>query len=101
MSEDQLKAFLEKVKTDTSLQEKLKAATDVDAVVAIAREAGFPISGEELQNAQAKLTEEELESVSGGTDTIALCITVPLFGLGWAAAMQKPGTSSVRGVMGC
>ena len=101
MTEEQLKAFLEKVKADTSLQEKLKACTDVNAVVAVAREAGFQISAEELQNAQAKPTEEELESVSGGTDTIALCITVPLFGLGWAAAVQKPGTSSVRGIGGC
>ena len=37
MSEEQLKAFLEKVKSDTSIQEKLKAAGDADAVVAIAR----------------------------------------------------------------
>ena len=33
MSEEQLKAFLEKVKTDTSLQEKLKAAKSSDDVV--------------------------------------------------------------------
>ena len=30
MSEEQLKAFLEKVKDDTSLQEKLKAAADAE-----------------------------------------------------------------------
>ena len=35
MSEGQLKAFLEKVKGDTSLQEKLKAAADANAVSAI------------------------------------------------------------------
>ena len=39
MSEEQLKAFLEKVKADTILQDKLKAAADVDAVAAIAKEA--------------------------------------------------------------
>ena len=44
MSEEQLKAFLEKVKADTSLQEKLKAAADSDVVLAIAKEAGFMIS---------------------------------------------------------
>ena len=44
MSEEQLKAFLEKVKTDTSLEEKLKAAPDSDAVLAIAKEVGFVIS---------------------------------------------------------
>jgi predicted ribosomally synthesized peptide with nif11-like leader len=46
MSEEQLKAFLEKVQGDTSLQEKLKAAGDADAVLAIAKEAGFMISAD-------------------------------------------------------
>ena len=41
MSEEQLKAFLEAVKTDAGLQEKLKVATDADAVVAIAKAAGL------------------------------------------------------------
>ena len=67
MSEEQLKAFLEKVKGDTSLQEKLKAAADADAVAAIAKEAGFSISADDLKNAQpTELSEEELEGVTGG-----------------------------------
>ena len=67
MSEEQLKAFLEKVKADAGLQEKLKSAANVDAVVAIAKEAGFVISSEELKNmAQSEVSEEELENVSGG-----------------------------------
>ena len=67
MSEEQLKAFLEAVKADAGLQEKLKAATDADAVVAIAKAAGFLISAEELKKAQAEVSEEELEGVTGGT----------------------------------
>jgi predicted ribosomally synthesized peptide with nif11-like leader len=68
MSEEQLKAFMEAVKADVTLQEKLKAAADVDAVVAIAKAAGFVISAEELQRAQAgqEISEEELEGVAGG-----------------------------------
>ena len=66
MSEEQLKAFLEKVKKDTNLQEKLKAAADVDAVVAIAKETGFSISADDLKSAQSEISEEELESVAGG-----------------------------------
>ena len=66
MSEEQLKAFLEKVKADTSLQERLKAAADNDAVVSIAKEAGFSISTDELKQAQSELSEEELEGVAGG-----------------------------------
>ena len=66
MSEEQLKAFLEKVKGDTTLQEKLKAASDADGVVAIAKEAGFKISAEDLKNTEVELSEEELEGVAGG-----------------------------------
>ena len=67
MSEEQLKAFLEKVKADTSLQEKLKAAADdSDAVLAIAKDAGFSISADDLTKAQSELSEEELEGVAGG-----------------------------------
>ena len=66
MSEEQLKAFLEKVKGDTILQEKLKAAADSDAVLAIAKEAGFIISADDLTKAQSELSDEELEGVAGG-----------------------------------
>jgi predicted ribosomally synthesized peptide with nif11-like leader len=69
MSEEQLKAFLEAVKADAGLQEKLRAAADADAAVAIAKEVGFVISADELQQAQAvggELSDEELEGVAGG-----------------------------------
>ena len=74
MSEEQLKAFLEAVKADVGLQEQLKAAgdADADAVLAIAKAAGFVISTEELaggwgQRAQAEISEDELEGVAGGS----------------------------------
>ena len=69
MSKEQLLAFIEKVKTDTSLQEQLKAASDENAVVAIAKAAGFVISAEELKMAQAEVSDEELEGVAGGLVT--------------------------------
>ena len=72
MSEEQLKAFMEAVKADAELQEKLNAAADADAVVAIAKAAGFVISAEELREVQAEISEEELEGVAGG---IACCTT--------------------------
>ena len=68
MSEEQLKAFLEKVKGDSGLQEKLKGAVDTNAVTAIAKEAGFIISADDLEKAQSELSEEELEGVAGGHD---------------------------------
>ena len=66
MSEEQLKAFLDAVKADAGLQEQLKAAGDTDAVVAIAKAAGFVISAEELKTAQAEISEVELEGVAAG-----------------------------------
>ena len=69
MSEEQLKAFLEKVKADTSLQEKLKGAADADAALAIAKEAGFAITAEDIQSMQSatvELSDEELEGAAGG-----------------------------------
>lgn len=47
-AEEQLKAFFEKVEANTSLQEKLKAAPDAEAVVEIAKEAGFMISADDI-----------------------------------------------------
>ena len=66
MSEEQLKAFMEAVKADAGLQEKLNAAADADAVVAIAKAAGFVISAEELARAQAEVLGDELGGVIGG-----------------------------------
>ena len=66
MPEEQLKAFIETVQGDTSLQEKLKATADSDTVLAIAKEAGFSISAADLKNAQSKASDEELENAAGG-----------------------------------
>jgi predicted ribosomally synthesized peptide with nif11-like leader len=64
MSEEQLKAFIEKVKADTSLQEKLKA--EGADVVAIAKASGFAITKEDLNSDRQNLTGAELEGVAGG-----------------------------------
>ena len=97
MSEEQLKAFLEKVKADSSLQEKLKAATDADAILAIAKEAGFVISAVDLKKAQAEVSEDELENVAGGINTwvvIGGWMNTGIAGLGTAgrdlATVKKP-----------
>ena len=67
MSEEQLKAFLVKVKADTSLQEKLKAAASPEAAIEIAKDAGFSITAEDVQSMQSvELSVEELEATAGG-----------------------------------
>ena len=69
MSEEQLKAFLEKVKSDTELQDKLKAAASPEAALQIAKDAGFSITAEDIQSMQSatvELSDEELEGAAGG-----------------------------------
>jgi predicted ribosomally synthesized peptide with nif11-like leader len=78
MSADQLTAFWEAVEADASLQEKLSASTDgeidtpieVDAVIAIAKDAGFSITAGDLLKADAQaileLNDDELQEVAGG-----------------------------------
>ena len=99
MSQEQLKAFLEAVKADAGLQEKLNAAEDADAVVAIAKEVGFMVSADELQRAQAvgeELSDEELERVSGGGTW--LCTAVLLCPVEIALSVAIKGADDVRGI---
>ncbi|QNI54175.1 nif11-like leader peptide domain protein [Synechococcus sp. BIOS-E4-1] len=62
MSLEQLKAFLEKVKGDSNLQDKLKAAKSPEDVVEIAKEHGHEFTVDKF----SLLSEEELEVVAGG-----------------------------------
>jgi predicted ribosomally synthesized peptide with nif11-like leader len=71
MSEEQLSALLAKLKADLGLREKLRGAGDLDAAVAIAKEAGFDVSRADWLRYEAKqtleLSDAELEAVAGGT----------------------------------
>ncbi|MCP9814998.1 Nif11-like leader peptide family natural product precursor [Synechococcus lacustris L1E-Slac] len=70
MSEEQLAALIAKLKDDEGLQEKLKGASDLDAVLVIAKDAGFDISKADWLRYQAyqmlELSDKELEGVAGG-----------------------------------
>ena len=62
MSEEQIKAFHERVKVDTSLQQKLKAAPDLEAFAAIAAESGFQLDADNsLRMLMWEFQEAELE----------------------------------------
>ena len=82
MSQTQLKAFLEKVKGDSSLQEKLKATKSPEDVVGIAKEHGHEFTSDKIN----QLSEEELEGVAGGLiqNTIlgSQCICQSMFDMG-------------------
>ncbi|QNI54295.1 nif11-like leader peptide domain protein [Synechococcus sp. BIOS-E4-1] len=77
MSLEQLKAFLSKVKGDSNLQEKLKAAKSPEDVVGIAKEHGHEITADKIN----QLSDEELEGVSGGLiQKTILCKQNTIFG---------------------
>ena len=71
MSAEQLTALLAKLNDDAGLQKKLKGAADLDAAVAIAKEAGFDVSKADWLNHQAhqavEMSDQDLERVAGGT----------------------------------
>jgi predicted ribosomally synthesized peptide with nif11-like leader len=62
MSADQLAAFFEKVKADPALEEQLKAASGLDAAVALAKEAGFAVEVADLMG----MSDEQVTDVAGG-----------------------------------
>jgi len=67
MSQEDLQKFLEAVRQDSSLQQELSKAGDAEAVVAMAQAAGYSISAKEFEQAQAALSDEELEGIAGGS----------------------------------
>ena len=73
MSEEQLKAFWDAIQSDSALQQKLQGVTDLGAIVDIAKEAGFTISVEELEQAQTELSDEQLDGAAGGLHLCAFC----------------------------
>ena len=88
MSEEQLTALLAKIKEDAGLQEKLKGAADLDAAIALAKEAGFDVSKAVWLKYQAKqtieLSDEELEGVAGGGGT-------PITATQWECTYKNQG----------
>ncbi len=71
MSDEQLKAFWDAIQSDSALQQKLQGVTDPAAIVDIGKEAGFLVSIDEVQKAQAELSnvelsDEDLDNVAGG-----------------------------------
>ena len=81
MSEEQLKAFIAKAKDDQSIQDKLKAAKSPEEVVSIAKEHGHEFSEDHLSG----LSEEELESMSGGANAPnQCCCTAGTFKAGYS-----------------
>ncbi len=65
LSQKRVQAFITKVRGEDSLQENLKVAGDIEAVIAIANAAGYSINAEDISNAKPELNNEELGGVAG------------------------------------
>ncbi|MCX5967255.1 MAG: Nif11-like leader peptide family natural product precursor [Cyanobacteria bacterium] len=81
MSEEQLSALLAKLRDDAGLREKLQGIEGLDALVAIAKEAGFDdVSQADWMKYQVsqsqELSDEELESVAGGAASHSTCYII-------------------------
>ena len=73
MSEEQLSALIAKLKEDAGLQQKVKSAADLDAALAITKDAGFAVRKADLLRYKAtsplQLNDDELEVVAAGVRT--------------------------------
>ena len=70
MTQEQLAAFMEKVKNNPSLAQQLNDAQGVEAVVKLAKDSGFDVSTESVQKI-FDLSEDELEATAGGMHSVA------------------------------
>ena len=70
MPKEQATAFLETIKANVELQNAIKQAANVDAIVAIAKAQGFNITTADFQKAQSELVDAELEAAAGGINQI-------------------------------
>ena len=69
MSSEQLKAFLDKAKTDDALKAKMNASPDAKSIANIAKAEGFSIDETDLSALKTevdKISDAELETISGG-----------------------------------
>lgn len=72
MSEN-LKLFLEKVSEDKELAARVSAEQDVAALIALAKDMGITLTEEDFKEEDKELSEEELETVTGGGDVSCAC----------------------------
>ena len=99
MSQDQLNGFVEALKADSSQLDKVNSAKDTDAVLAIAKDLGFSITAEELENlieknmddSEVELTVEQLEAVAGGAGFFGALAGMGAFVIGMAAGTTYKG----------
>jgi len=66
MSIESAKAFMEKMTKDQEFAQKIMAETTTESRMALARDAGFHLTAEEMAQATEELTDDVLDQVVGG-----------------------------------
>lgn len=74
MSITAVRACIERLKTDEGFAEKIRACKDVGARIALAKAEGFDFTADEFRAEYSLLSNDELESVSGG---VGGCVWYP------------------------
>ena len=77
MSIDDAQKFMEKVKHDEDLQALLNNVSDNESKLQIAKDAGFDFTIEEAKKAKEELSEDDLDSIAGGSSEYLFGICCP------------------------
>ena len=65
MSENLMK-FLSRASKDRELAEKINKETDINAIIAIAKEMGVELTAADFENDTSEISDDELDAVTGG-----------------------------------
>ncbi len=66
MSIESAKAYIERLKTDEEFRERVKAAKDSEARIALVKAEGFDFSAEDISAVKGELSDDELDGLAGG-----------------------------------
>jgi len=67
MSMEAAKAFVEKMKTDKDFAKEVTSCKDVESRKKYVNDAGFSFTKEDLELVKLELSDEDVESLAGGT----------------------------------
>ena len=70
---ENLKNFLEKVSENEELAKKVGSEADANVLIEMAKEMGIALTAEDFQKPVEELSDDELETVSGGGDVSCAC----------------------------
>ena len=99
MSKEQLEKFIEHLNTKVELIEEVKSAPTAAAVADIAKNLGFDVTAGDVLRSQAtattKLSDSELENISGGVIPFGVAIGIYALSFWGTAAVVAYGINEI------